>query len=92
VGVVVALVRPGQRWLLLPALTTVALVGGSAAVVGGELRYRYPQDPLIALVICGGLVALWQPVRAMVRRSTQERGQTDGLLTLADTDRRRPAR
>jgi hypothetical protein len=91
-GVVVALARPGQRWLLLPALTTLALIGGSAAVVGGELRYRYPQDPLIALVICGGLVALWQPVQALVSRSTQERGQTDGLLTLADTDSRRPAR
>jgi hypothetical protein len=63
-GTVVALARSGQRWLLLPALTTLALVGGSAALVGGELRYRFPQDPLIAVVLCGGLVALWRLVVA----------------------------
>ena len=92
-GLGVALARPGQRWLLLPALTTVALIGGSAALVGGELRYRIPQDPLIALVICGGLVALLRPARASLssrfggnapgRRVT---GQTDRAFRLADTD------
>jgi hypothetical protein len=91
-GIVVALARPGQRWLLLPALTTLALIGGSAALVGGELRYRYPQEPLIALVVCGGLVALARPVVATLRRSPAEQARAEGVLTLADTDSRRPAR
>jgi hypothetical protein len=66
-GTAMALVRSRLRWLLLPSLATLALIGGSAALVGGELRYRFPQEPPIALVVCGGLVALaelgWRLVR-----------------------------
>jgi hypothetical protein len=61
-GTLAAVAVPGQRWLLLPALATLALIGGSAALVGGELRYRFPQDPLIALVGVAGLVSLGQLV------------------------------
>lgn len=92
-GVGVALARPEERWLLLPALTTVALIGGSAALVGGELRYRYPQDPLIVLVICGGPVALLRPVLTSLslrfsgaRPIDPAPTQTDAALRLADTD------
>ena len=72
-GILGAAIRPGQRWLLLPALTTLALVGGSAALVGGELRYRFPQDPLILLVICGGVLALLGPVVQTVYRQWRAR-------------------
>lgn len=71
-GIVVIAIRERQRWLLLPALATLALVGGSAALVGGELRYRFPQDPLILLVIAGGLVALLTPALARIRRQRAE--------------------
>ena len=71
--IVVAL-RPNLRWLLLPALATLALVGGSAMLVGGELRYRFPQDPLILLVICGGLVGVLSPMLAALRRRGDTRG------------------
>ncbi|HZO32518.1 MAG TPA: hypothetical protein VFH48_41760 [Chloroflexota bacterium] len=71
-GIVVIAIRERQRWLLLPALATLALVGGSAALVGGELRYRFPQDPLILLVIAGGLVALLTPALARIRRPRAE--------------------
>ncbi|MCC7369956.1 MAG: glycosyltransferase family 39 protein [Chloroflexi bacterium] len=67
VGVVVAAAVPGQRWLLLPALATLALIGGSATLVGGELRYRFPQDPLIALVSVSGLVSLGTLALARLR-------------------------
>ena len=71
-GIVVIAIRERQRWLLLPALATLALVGGSAALVGGELRYRFPQDPLILLVIAGGLVALLTPALARIRRPRED--------------------
>jgi len=69
---VVVAVRREQRWLLLPALATLALVGGSAALVGGELRYRFPQDPLIVLVVVGAAAALLAPALALARRPRRE--------------------
>jgi hypothetical protein len=72
-GTVVAVVREQQRWMLLPALATLALVGGSAALVGGELRYRFPQDPLIVLVVVGAVVSLLASVLPMVRRHHHDR-------------------
>lgn len=74
-GTVVAAVRAGQRWLLLPALTTLVLVGGSAALVGGELRYRFPQDPLILLVVSGGVLALLSPLLTLLKRQRREHGE-----------------
>jgi len=91
-GTIVAVLKPGQRWLLLPALTTVALIGGSAALVGGELRYRYPQDPLIALVACGGMLALLAPLVGTVYGQWRDRVRADAFVRLTDTDSRRPAR
>ena len=58
-------------------MTTLALVGGSAALVGGELRYRFPQDPLIVLVICGGVLALLAPVLAACRCATGGEASVD---------------
>jgi hypothetical protein len=75
-GTLVAALRPGQRWLVLPALTTLVLVGGSAALVGGELRYRLPQDPLILLVVVGGLIAVLGPALASPYRQWRERRGT----------------
>jgi 4-amino-4-deoxy-L-arabinose transferase-like glycosyltransferase len=75
-GIVVAAVRRAQRWLLLPALATLALVGGSAALVGAELRYRYPQDPLILLVVSGGVLTLLSPVLTTLRRQWRGRRET----------------
>ncbi|MFN8633082.1 MAG: glycosyltransferase family 39 protein [Chloroflexota bacterium] len=75
-GMVVALLRARQRWLLLPALATLALIGGSAALVGGELRYRFPQEPLIALVLCGGLVGLAELGLGLARRRRDRARET----------------
>jgi hypothetical protein len=71
VGTVYCAVRRELRWLLLPALVTLALVGGSAALVGGELRYRMPQDPLILLVVAGSAVGLANMASGAVRRNRE---------------------
>jgi hypothetical protein len=49
-GLIAAALGLASRWLLLPGLAAVVLIGASAALVGPELRYRYPQDSLIALL------------------------------------------
>jgi hypothetical protein len=86
VGIVVAAVVPSQRWLLLPAAATLALIGGSAALVGGELRYRFPQDPLIALVAVSGIVTLLSIAVASVRaRSVGDDGR-QARVTAPTTD------
>jgi hypothetical protein len=80
-GLVAAALRRDLRWLLLPGLVTLALIGGSAALVGGELRYRFPQEPLIALVVSGAVVAAAQVVLTVVRRVRQ--GQPEPLARSA---------
>jgi hypothetical protein len=43
---------------VLLVLTVVALVFPSAALVGYVPRYRYPVDPLLAVLAAGGVVAV----------------------------------
>lgn len=76
-GLVAAGLRRDLRWLLLPGLVTLALIGGSAALVGGELRYRFPQEPLIALVVSGALVATAESGWTRARRPRRQ--QPDAL-------------
>ena len=64
----------GPTVLLL--LTIVALVLPSAALVGYVPRYRYPADPLLAVLAAGGLVAAIALVRAgWSRRAALSRRQ-----------------
>jgi hypothetical protein len=84
VGTVICAFRRELRWLLLPALVTLALVGGSAGLVGGELRYRIPQDPLIVLVIAGSVVGLVTIATGAVRRN-RERGPQQPARRVAST-------
>ena len=55
VGTVLALVAPGLRPALLLSLATLALLVTCAALDGPVVRYRYPADPLIALVGSGAV-------------------------------------
>ncbi len=71
-GLVAAGLRHDHRWLLLPGLATLALIGGSAALVGGELRYRFPQEPLIALVVSGVVVAAVQQAAVLIWRQRKD--------------------
>ena len=49
-GLLLAAAGLAPRWLLLPGLAALLLTAASAALVGAVPRYRYPQDPLIALL------------------------------------------
>jgi hypothetical protein len=79
-GIAVAAVQPRRRWLLLPALAAVTIIGGSAALVGAELRYRYPEDPLIVLVVAGGVLGLLRPAYVVLRRRWRERRRAPARL------------
>ena len=49
-GLALAAAGLAPRWLILPGLAALVLTAASAALVGAVPRYRYPQDPLIALL------------------------------------------
>ena len=51
------LVRGPRGPTVLLVLTVFALVFPSAALVGYVPRYRYPVDPLLAVLAAGGVVA-----------------------------------
>jgi hypothetical protein len=55
VGTVLFVVKSGLRPALLLSLAVVGLLVTCAALDGPVVRYRYPADPLIALVAAGGL-------------------------------------
>jgi hypothetical protein len=57
VGTVLLAARPRLRPALLLSLAVIALLVTCAALDGPLVRYRYPADPLIALVAAGGLCA-----------------------------------
>jgi hypothetical protein len=56
-GVLCALVVPRWRPAMLPAIVSVSLILAAAALDGLVWRFRYPADPLIAVVAAGGLTA-----------------------------------
>jgi len=57
-GLAAAAVRPANRPALVLALATLAVVLPSAVLVGPVLRFRYPVDPLLAVLVGGGLMAM----------------------------------
>jgi hypothetical protein len=61
----VAIFRSPQRWAgLLLVLLVLALAVPAAALVGYVPRYRYPCDPLMAVLVGGGVAWLAAQVRA----------------------------
>ena len=57
IGLPIAVISNGRGPTLLLMLTVFALVFPSAALVGYVPRYRYPTDPLLAVLAAGGVVA-----------------------------------
>ena len=57
-GLAAALFVPAWRVALLPALFAAWLLLSTAFLSGALPRYRYPADPLLAVVIGGGAVGL----------------------------------
>ncbi len=73
-GIGLGLVRGPRGPTVLLVLAGIALVVPSAALVGQVLRYRYPADPLLAVLVGGGLVAL-SPLARAARRLPRSAGR-----------------
>jgi hypothetical protein len=58
IGTVLFLVKASLRPALLLSLAVVGLLVTCAALDGPVVRYRYPADPLIALVAAGALTTI----------------------------------
>jgi hypothetical protein len=63
-GTIAGLVRPAWRPAVALGLASLALLGISAALVGNVSRYRYPEDPMLAVLAVGGVAWLVDLVRA----------------------------
>jgi hypothetical protein len=87
VGLAAAVVLRERRLGLVPALGALAVLTLAAFVSGVRARFRYPAEPLLAVVEMGGLVALIglvpsvprllarvRPSAALRRRSLAEQG------------------
>jgi hypothetical protein len=85
VGMVVALLRPAWRPAVPLGLAALALLFVSAALVGNVSRYRYPADPLLAVLAVGALAWLLQRGRSLVS-SRQEGAPTPQLGGSARSD------
>jgi 4-amino-4-deoxy-L-arabinose transferase-like glycosyltransferase len=70
-GAALALLVPRYRVALLPSATVGVLLLAQAALDGPVERYRYPVDPLIALVAAGGLLGTLSLLLALVRARAQ---------------------
>jgi 4-amino-4-deoxy-L-arabinose transferase-like glycosyltransferase len=73
VGLAVAAARPANRPAVVVGLAAVALLFASAALVGNVARYRFPLDPMLAVLALGGLVGLVQALASRVQRPAVER-------------------
>ena len=56
-GLVLAIARPAWRPAAILGLAALALLFSSAALVGNVSRYRFPEDPLIAVLALGAISA-----------------------------------
>ena len=62
-GVAAAIRQGPVRLTLVPAAAAIGLILLSVALVGGVPRYRYPEDPLIWVVIVVGLTEMVRRTR-----------------------------
>jgi Dolichyl-phosphate-mannose-protein mannosyltransferase len=72
-GALLALIVPRWRLALLPLIVAAAMILASAALDGPVYRYRYPVDPLLAIVAAGGIAgpiallwSFWKKRRRLV--------------------------
>jgi hypothetical protein len=68
VGALLAIVSPRYRPGLLLVLALPPMLVANAALASPEARFRYPLDPLIAVLAFGGLTWLVQRGWSLVRR------------------------
>ena len=79
VGLAAAVALAPFRPALLPGLATLALILASAALDGPVPRYRYPVDPLLALLAAGGALASYQLLARSYQRWMRRRAGASSL-------------
>ena len=76
-GTVVALIRPAWRPAAVLGPAAFGLLFVSAAIVGNVARYRFPVDPVLAVMALGGLAWLAERGGLLVRRGRRTEPATD---------------
>jgi 4-amino-4-deoxy-L-arabinose transferase-like glycosyltransferase len=80
IGLVVALLRPEARPAWIIPLATLALLIPAALLVGQVPRYRYPADPMMAVLVGGGVSgALWLVSTALTKLRSMRQHQAPDL-------------
>jgi hypothetical protein len=72
---------PARRPALLLAVLVLGLLLAGAALIGIEWRYRYPLDPLINVLVAGGMVASVQRAVQLAPWARQVRAQRQGATS-----------
>jgi hypothetical protein len=68
-GMSLRFLSPSARGAIVATgLSTMALLGASAALVGNVSRYRFPVDPLLAVLAVGGAASIFWLARETARR------------------------
>jgi 4-amino-4-deoxy-L-arabinose transferase-like glycosyltransferase len=75
VGLAIAFARPASRPAVVVGLAATALLFASAALVGNVARYRFPLDPMLAVLALGALAGLLRFFASRVPRPAVERLQ-----------------
>jgi 4-amino-4-deoxy-L-arabinose transferase-like glycosyltransferase len=71
-GLVAAALALAPRGLLLPGIVTLLLIAAHAFMIGPELRYRYPLDPMIALLAVQAIATAVAGIRHVEWRMQKE--------------------
>lgn len=79
-GTIAAVARPGWRLGLVPASAALVVLVLAAFLAGDLPRYRYPADPMLAVVEMGGLVALLSLARRLLQAVVPARRRRGGAL------------
>jgi hypothetical protein len=79
-GLIVAVFRSQARPALIIPLATLALLIPAALLVGQVPRYRYPADPMMAVLVGGGVSGIfWLFSAALARLRAARQTQTPDL-------------
>jgi hypothetical protein len=68
VAVALAILKPERRLVLIPAFALLAVLVINGIIAGDKPRYRYPLDPLFAVVGFSGLAMLVKLAGGLLRR------------------------
>ncbi|MFN0071866.1 MAG: glycosyltransferase family 39 protein [Chloroflexota bacterium] len=83
-GVLAAILKPAASGGIVPALCVLAAIGAAVALVAPLPRYRWPIEPLYAIVSAGGFVALTQWAVGLLRRGKSQANHASAVNPLTE--------